>query len=211
MGDRVASPLRAPTAAAYVSDRLVGGVMSAPDGREDGNSRGQKVTILSAQMVQSVSSSRLERRAPWTRRLSSIARASMQVPQRPTSAPRRITGAELRARRQVLGMTQEQLAEQLDTTKNTIARWERDEVRIEHGGMVRLALDALHNRTPSTITLPQLPRKRFASVPDSLVVMRADTVDLRANAIARTVVRNSATGAKFGGAPRSSRRSSKKR
>jgi uncharacterized protein YuzE/DNA-binding XRE family transcriptional regulator len=73
----------------------------------------------------------------------------------------RMTGAELRARRLEVGMTQEQLAEQLETTKNTIARWERDEVRIEHGGMLRLALEGIADWRPKTSAFDQ---SRSASV-----------------------------------------------
>ena len=41
-----------------------------------------------------------------------------------------MTGKELRTIRDKLGWTQVQLAEVLGVTPNTVARWERDEVRI---------------------------------------------------------------------------------
>ena len=41
-----------------------------------------------------------------------------------------MNGTELRERRKSLGLTQEQFAKELNTTANTIARWERDEVSI---------------------------------------------------------------------------------
>lgn len=41
-----------------------------------------------------------------------------------------VTGSALRKIRQHLALTQAQLAEQLGVTSNTVARWERDEVRI---------------------------------------------------------------------------------
>jgi DNA-binding transcriptional regulator YiaG len=41
-----------------------------------------------------------------------------------------MTGAELRRIRTRLGLTQAALAERLGVTGNTVARWERDEVRI---------------------------------------------------------------------------------
>lgn len=41
-----------------------------------------------------------------------------------------MTGSALRKIRQHLALTQAQLAEQLGVTSNTVARWERDEVRI---------------------------------------------------------------------------------
>jgi DNA-binding transcriptional regulator YiaG len=48
-----------------------------------------------------------------------------------------MTGAQLRAIRRSLGFTQEALAGHLAVTANTVARWERDEVRITPA-MVRL-------------------------------------------------------------------------
>jgi transcriptional regulator with XRE-family HTH domain/uncharacterized protein YuzE len=56
---------------------------------------------------------------------------------------KKIGGALLRLWRERLGMTQEQLATALDVGKNTIARWERDELRIEHPRMLELALRTL--------------------------------------------------------------------
>jgi transcriptional regulator with XRE-family HTH domain len=41
-----------------------------------------------------------------------------------------MTGQQLRARRQAAGLTQVALAERLRVTSNTVARWERNEVRI---------------------------------------------------------------------------------
>jgi transcriptional regulator with XRE-family HTH domain len=41
-----------------------------------------------------------------------------------------MTGKELRKRRKDLGFTQEQLAKKLEVTANTVARWERDEMKI---------------------------------------------------------------------------------
>ncbi len=50
---------------------------------------------------------------------------------------------ELKASRERLKMTQVQLAESLDLTANTIARWERGEVQPESPAMLRLALEQL--------------------------------------------------------------------
>ena len=52
-----------------------------------------------------------------------------------------MTGAELRKRRLSLGMTQKALAARLGIPTNTIARWERGELTIEHGQLLRLALE----------------------------------------------------------------------
>jgi transcriptional regulator with XRE-family HTH domain len=57
-----------------------------------------------------------------------------------------MTGSELRTRRQALGWTQQALAERLGVPRNTIARWERGELRIEHERLLDLALEALERR-----------------------------------------------------------------
>lgn len=56
-----------------------------------------------------------------------------------------LTGTELRARRTKLGLTQSELAEKLEVSANTVARWERDEVGIP--GMTDLALKELESRS----------------------------------------------------------------
>ena len=50
-------------------------------------------------------------------------------------------GAKLRERRLALGFTQQQLADKLDVSRNTVARWERDEMAIP--GFLNLALKTL--------------------------------------------------------------------
>ena len=40
-----------------------------------------------------------------------------------------LTSSQLRALRERLGLTQAELAKQIGTTRNTIARWERDKMR----------------------------------------------------------------------------------
>jgi DNA-binding transcriptional regulator YiaG len=50
---------------------------------------------------------------------------------------RGMTGSQLRAVRRALGLTQAALAGRLAVSSNTVARWERDEVRITPP-MVRL-------------------------------------------------------------------------
>lgn len=51
-----------------------------------------------------------------------------------------MTGAELRQWRERVGLTQAHLALRLGVTPNTVARWERGEMRIQHPGMVALAM-----------------------------------------------------------------------
>ena len=49
----------------------------------------------------------------------------------------------LKAAREKLQLTQAELGEKLDVDKNTIARWERGEVGIQHPRILGLALDRL--------------------------------------------------------------------
>ena len=54
-----------------------------------------------------------------------------------------MTGEEIRATRARLGLTQAQLGKALGVAKNTIARWERGELRIERPEMLRLSLERI--------------------------------------------------------------------
>jgi uncharacterized protein YuzE/DNA-binding XRE family transcriptional regulator len=69
----------------------------------------------------------------------------------------KLDGVRLKKEREALGMTQAQLGRELSVNANTIARWERGELKIEHAGMLQLALRALHNGASS----PK-PRQRLA-------------------------------------------------
>jgi len=77
--------------------------------------------------------------------------------------PRIRKGADLRAYRKRLGLTQEALAEMLEIPRNTIARWERDELAIEKVRLLELALAALtghQGKTEIASTSPKAPRKK---------------------------------------------------
>lgn len=54
-----------------------------------------------------------------------------------------MNGSEIRGYRERLKMTQAQLGEALNVARNTIARWERDELQPENPAMLKLALDQL--------------------------------------------------------------------
>jgi transcriptional regulator with XRE-family HTH domain len=55
-------------------------------------------------------------------------------------------GAKLRERRLSLGLTQQRLAKRLDVSRNTVARWERDEMAIP--GFLDLALKTIEREKP---------------------------------------------------------------
>jgi transcriptional regulator with XRE-family HTH domain len=52
-----------------------------------------------------------------------------------------MTGAKLRERRLALGLTQQGLASKLQVSRNTVARWEREEMAIP--GFLHLALKTI--------------------------------------------------------------------
>lgn len=54
-----------------------------------------------------------------------------------------MTGKELKLRRDNLNMTQTSLAEKLGTSTNTVARWEREEMKIQNPKTLDLALKTL--------------------------------------------------------------------
>ena len=63
----------------------------------------------------------------------------------------------LKAAREKLGLTQAQLAEQLDVRTNTIARWERGDLKTPHETMLRLAVEHLLCKSKQQ---PKARRKR---------------------------------------------------
>ena len=76
-------------------------------------------------------------------------------------AETRISGAEIKRQREALGLSQTQLGRYLAVAPNTIARWERGELKIEHPGMLSLALNALSQRNgglPQRMSTPLTKR-----------------------------------------------------
>lgn len=57
--------------------------------------------------------------------------------------PRITKGADLRAFRERLGLTQERLGDLIEVPRNTIARWEREELPIQKARQLELALSAI--------------------------------------------------------------------
>lgn len=70
-----------------------------------------------------------------------------------------MTGQEIRTKRLALGMTQAQLGEALRVNKNTIARWERDELTPQSTEMLRLAFVGLEIERKPALTGAKLVRK----------------------------------------------------
>lgn len=67
----------------------------------------------------------------------------------------KLDGSRLKREREAIGLTQAQLGRELSVSPNTIARWERGELRIEHARMLDLALETLRDRAAK-------PQKRVA-------------------------------------------------
>jgi transcriptional regulator with XRE-family HTH domain/uncharacterized protein YuzE len=65
----------------------------------------------------------------------------------------RLDGAKLRKERERIGLSQLELARKLSVSPNTVARWERGELKIEHPGMLQLALKSLR-ATSGTASTP---------------------------------------------------------
>ncbi len=57
---------------------------------------------------------------------------------------RKMNGKTLKEKRNELGLTQEQLANELGVTANTVARWERDEMKIPP--FLHLALETIERK-----------------------------------------------------------------
>jgi transcriptional regulator with XRE-family HTH domain len=55
-----------------------------------------------------------------------------------------MSGKELREKRKELKLTQEQLANELQVSANTVARWERDEMKIP--SFLHLAIETIERK-----------------------------------------------------------------
>src|SRR3972149_2659119 len=70
--------------------------------------------------------------------------------------------AELRARRQSLNLTQRALAQALDVSRNTVARWERGELTIGNPAMLLLALERLERARGRSAPAPRASQAAFS-------------------------------------------------
>lgn len=69
-----------------------------------------------------------------------------EEPRRAETPAAKLDGKSLKLRREELGLTQAELGSELGVSSNTIARWERGELKIEHAPMLKLAIQALNPR-----------------------------------------------------------------
>jgi DNA-binding transcriptional regulator YiaG len=87
-------------------------------------------------------------------------------------------GTNLKREREALGLSQAELGRKLSVSSNTIARWERGELRIEHPEMLQLALATLRRNSQQVdrVAIPARAGDTFRSTGE------------------RRIARNSATG-----------------
>lgn len=64
-----------------------------------------------------------------------------------------MNGKELKEKRKQMELTQEQLADELQVTSNTVARWERDEMKIPP--FLHLALETIERKIVAKIKKPK--------------------------------------------------------
>src|SRR5262245_1111200 len=64
-----------------------------------------------------------------------------------TNAVPPVTGAGLAARRRALGLSQNELGRKLGVPRNTVARWERGDLRVARPAWLELALTNLEGRS----------------------------------------------------------------
>lgn len=87
----------------------------------------------------------------------------------------RLDGAKLRKERQRIGLSQLELARKLSVSPNTVARWERGELKIEHAGMLQLALKSLRTATGSASTHADRAVERKGATPYARAISRNTT------------------------------------
>jgi uncharacterized protein YuzE/transcriptional regulator with XRE-family HTH domain len=108
----------------------------------------------------------------------------------------RLDGAALKNEREVLALSQAELGRKLSVSSNTIARWERGELRIEHPAMLQLALAALRDQSSRdgrrAGSRPVAARSKHQSA-EKRVIRSTDAVRSHAN---KTVTRRSSEHAK---------------
>lgn len=89
-----------------------------------------------------------------------------EQPSRADVASTQLDGRGLKQAREALGFSQVDLGRKLSVSANTVARWERGELKIEHPLMLQLALSALANvhTQPEAARTAQATRKKKTAV-----------------------------------------------
>lgn len=101
--------------------------------------------------------------------------ADLELHEEPSGADAeaaRIDGAKLRKERERIGLSQLELARKLSVSPNTVARWERGELKIEHAGMLQLALRSLRAAGGSASTRADHAVERKGAAPYAKSIAR---------------------------------------
>jgi transcriptional regulator with XRE-family HTH domain/uncharacterized protein YuzE len=98
-----------------------------------------------------------------------------EQPSGPDMEAARLDGAEIRKERERIGLSQLELARKLSVSPNTIARWERGELKIEHPGMLQLALKSLDTGAGNASRRVAPPVERKTAVTYSKSIARDAT------------------------------------
>ena len=90
-------------------------------------------------------------------------------------------GANLRREREALGFSQAELGRKLSVSSNTIARWERGELKIEHPAMLQLAMAMLRRNLQQVdrVAIPPHMGTTFRSTGERRVTRDAATGEFK--------------------------------
>jgi len=88
-----------------------------------------------------------------------------------------VDGANLKREREALGFSQAELGRKLSVSSNTIARWERGELKIEHPAMLQLAIATLRRSSQQTdrVAIPPHAGSSFRSPADKPIARSSRT------------------------------------
>jgi len=101
----------------------------------------------------------------------------------------RVDGGSLKRDREALGLSQAELGRKLSVSSNTIARWERGELKIEHPAMLQLAIAALRDKSvhqTDRVTLPPHLAKTMRSPVESRISRSSTSGQFKSVKTART-------------------------
>ena len=92
-----------------------------------------------------------------------------------------VDGTSLKREREALGLSQAELGRKLSVSANTIARWERGELKIEHPEMLQLAMATLRRNLQQVdrVAIPPLVGTSFRSAGERRVTRSSATGEFR--------------------------------